>query len=75
MEELQTLRATHQSLRNKVVELEGSVADLQATNAKWAALHATQYELIDKIQVSAQDTVAFIDGRTQYFCRITWKLV
>ena len=35
--ELQTLRATHQSLRDKVVELEGSVIDLQATNAKWAA--------------------------------------
>ena len=37
--ELQTLQATHQSLRDKVVELEGSVTDLQATNAEWAALH------------------------------------
>ena len=37
--ELQTSRATHQSLRDKVVELEGSVADLQATNAEWAASH------------------------------------
>ena len=35
--ELQTLRATHQSLRDKVVELEGSVTELQATNAEWAA--------------------------------------
>ena len=32
--ELQTLRATHQSLRDKVVELEGSDTDLQATNAE-----------------------------------------
>ena len=32
--ELQTLRATHQSLRDKVVKLEGSVTDLQATNAE-----------------------------------------
>ena len=31
--ELQTLRATHQSLRDKVIKLEGSVTDLQATNA------------------------------------------
>ena len=31
--ELQTLRATHQSLRDKVAEPEGSIADLQATNA------------------------------------------
>ena len=44
--ELQTLRATHQSLRDKVAELKGSVADLQATNAKWAASHTTQHELI-----------------------------
>ena len=41
--ELQTLRATHQSLRDKIVKLEGSVADLQATNAKWVASHATQH--------------------------------
>ena len=45
--ELQTLRATHQSLRDKVVELEGLVANLQATNAEWAALHTQQHELIE----------------------------
>ena len=73
--ELQTLRATHQSLRDKVAELEGSVADLQATNAEWAASHATQHELIKQLQESTHDTAAFIDGRTQYFCRIKWKLV
>ena len=44
--ELQTLRATHQSLRDKIVKLEGSVTDLQATNAEWAALHTQQQELI-----------------------------
>ena len=32
--ELQTLCATHQSLRDKVVELEGLITELQATNAK-----------------------------------------
>ena len=68
--ELQILQAIHQSLRDKVVELEGSVADLQATNAKWAASYATQHELIDKMQESAQDTAAFINGRTRYFCQI-----
>ena len=47
--ELQTLRATHQSLRDKVVELEGSVVDLQATNAEWAASHATLHELIEQL--------------------------
>ena len=73
--ELQTLRATHQSLRDKIVELEGLVADLQATNAEWAASHATQHQLIDKMQKSAQTTDAFIDSRTRYFCRLTWKLV
>ena len=73
--ELQTLRAIHQSLRDKVVEFECSVADLQATNAEWAPSHATQHELIDKMQESSQDTVAFIYSRTRYFCRITWKLV
>ena len=73
--ELQTLRATHQSLRDKVVELEGSVVDLQATNVEWAASHATQHQLIDKMQKSAQTTDAFIDSRTRYFCRLTWKLV
>ena len=73
--ELQTLKATHQSLRDKVVELEGLVADLQATNADWATSHATQHELIKQLQKSAQDTTAFIDNRTQYFCRITWNLV
>ena len=36
--ELQTLRATHQSLRDKVVELKGSITELQATNTKWLAL-------------------------------------
>ena len=72
---LQTLRATHQSLRNKVAELKGSVANLQATNAEWAASHATQHELIKQLQESVHKTVAFIDGRTRYFCRITWKLV
>ena len=45
--ELQTLRATHQSLRDKVVELEGSVADLKATNTEWAASHTQQHELIE----------------------------
>ena len=65
--ELQTLRATYQSLRDKVVELEGSVADLQATNAESAASHATQHQLIDKMQKSAQTTNAFIDSRTRYF--------
>ena len=73
--ELQTLRATHQSLRDKIAELEGSVADLQATNAKWVASHATQHQLIDKMQKSTQTTDAFIDSRTRYFCRLTWKLV
>ena len=73
--ELQTLRATHQSLRDKVVELEGLVADLQTTNADWAASHATQHELIKQLQESAQDTAAFIDSRTRYFCRITWQPV
>ena len=73
--ELQILRATHQSLRDKVAELEGSIADLQATNAEWAASHATQHELIKQLQESAHDTAAFIDDITRYFCRITWKLV
>ena len=73
--ELQTLRATHQSLRDKIIELEGSVTDLQATNAEWAASHATQHQLIDKMWKSAQTTNAFIDNRTQYFCRLTWKLL
>ena len=62
-------------MRDKVVELEGSVADLQATNAEWAASHAIQHELIEKLQESTKDTAAFIDSRTRYFCRITWKLV
>ena len=69
------MRATHQSLRDKVVKLEGLVADLQATNAKWTASYATQHELIERMQESAQDTAAFIDSRTRYFCRIRWKLV
>ena len=69
------LKATHQSLRDKVAELEGSVADLQATNAEWAASHATHHELIKQLQESAHNTTAFIDRRTRYFCRITWKLV
>ena len=73
--ELQTLRVTHQSLRDKIVELEGSVTDLQATNAEWVASHATQHQLIDKMRKSAQTTDAFIDSRTLYFCRLTWKLV
>ena len=73
--ELQTLRATHQSLKDKIVELEGSVADLQATNAEWTASHATQHQLIDKMQKSTQTTDAFIDSRTRYFCRLKWKLV
>ena len=47
--ELQTLRATHQSLRDKVVKLEGSVADLQETNAEWVASHTMQHELIEKM--------------------------
>ena len=52
--ELQMLRATHQSLRNKVakLEIEGSVVDLQATNADWAASHATQHKLIKQLQES-----------------------
>ena len=40
--ELQNLRATHQSLRDKVVELEGSVADLKTTNAECTASHTQQ---------------------------------
>ena len=73
--ELQTLCATHQSLKDKVVELEGSVADLQATNAKWAASHTQQHKLIKQMQANAQTTAAFIDGRTRYSYRIIWKLV
>ena len=73
--ELQTLRATHQSLRDKVVELEGSVTDLQATNPEWAASHTQQQELIVQMEASARTTTAFIDNRTRYFCRIMWKLV
>ena len=73
--ELQTLRATHQSLRDKVVKLEGSIADLQATNDEWAASHTQQHKLIEQMQESAQDTAAFIDNRTRYICQITWKLV
>ena len=42
--ELKTLRATHQSLRDKVVEIEGSVADLQATNTEWAAMYTQQQQ-------------------------------
>ena len=73
--ELQTLRATHQSLRDKIVELEGLVTDLQTTNAEWAASYATQHQLIEEMRKSAQTTEAFIDSRTRYFCRLTWKLV
>ena len=73
--ELQTLRATHQSLRDKVVKLEGSVTDLQATNAEWAALYTHQQELISQMEASAKTTAAFIDNRTRYFCRILRKLV
>ena len=73
--ELQTLRATHQSLRDKVVKLEGLVTDLQATNAEWAASHTQQQELIVQMEASARTIAAFIDNRTRYFCRIMWKLV
>ena len=73
--ELQTLRVTHQSLRDKVVELEGSVTDLQATNTEWVASHTQQQELIVQMEASARTTTAFIDNRTRYFCRIMWKLV
>ena len=73
--ELQTLRATHQSLRDKVVKLKGLVADLQATNAEWAAAHIQQHELIVQMEANAQTTTAFIDNRTRYFCQIMWKLV
>ena len=73
--ELQTLRATHQSLRDKVVELEGSVTDLQATNAKWATSHTQQQELIVQMEASSRTTDAFIDNKTRYFCQIMWKLV
>ena len=73
--ELQTLRATHQSLRDKVIKLEGSVTDLQATNAEWAASYTQQQELITQMEASAKTTAAFIDNRTRYFCRIIWKLV
>ena len=73
--ELQTLQATHQSLRDKVVELEGSVTDLQATNAEWATLYTQQQELISQMEASAKTTAAFIDNRTWYLCRIMWKLV
>ena len=73
--ELQTLRATHQSLKDKIVELKGSVADLQATNTKWAASHTQQHELIVQMEANAQTRAAFIENRTCYFCRIMWKLV
>ena len=73
--ELQTLQATHQSLRDKVVKLEGLVTDLQATNAEWAASHTQQQELIVQMEASTRTIAAFIDNRTRYFCRIMWKLV
>ena len=73
--ELQTLRATHQSLRDKVGELEGTVTDLQATNAKWAASYTYQQELILQMEANAKTIAAFIDNRTWYICRIMWKLV
>ena len=73
--ELQTLRATHQSLRDKIVELEGSITNLQTTNAEWVASHATQHQLIEEMRKSTQTTNAFTDCRTRYFCRLTWKLV
>ena len=73
--ELQTLRAIHQSLRDKVVELEGSIAELQATNAEWAASYTHQQELISQMEASVKTSDAFIDNRTRYLCRIMWKLV
>ena len=73
--EFQTLRATHQSLRDKVVELKGSITELQATNAEWAASYTHQQELISQMEASVKTSYAFIDNRTRYLCRIMWKLV
>ena len=68
--EMQTLRATHQSLRDKVAELKGSVTELQATNAEWAALYTHQQELISQMEASIKTSNAFIDNRTRYLYRI-----
>ena len=73
--ELQTLRAIHQSLRDKLVELEGSITKLQATNAKWTASYTHQQELISQMEASVKTSDAFIDNKTQYPCQIMWKLV
>ena len=73
--ELQTLCATHQSLRDKVVKLKGLITELQATNAEWAASYTHQQELISQMEASVKTSDAFIDNRTRYLCRIMWKLV
>ena len=61
---LQTLHATHQSLQDKVVELEGSIAELQATNVKWAASYARQQELMSQREASVKNSNEIIDNRT-----------
>ena len=68
--ELQTLHATHQSLRDKVVELEGSIIELQATNVEWAALYACQQELMSQLEASVKNPDDIIENRTRYLCRI-----
>ena len=73
--EMQTLRATYRSLRDKVIKLEGSVTELQATNAKWAASYTHEHELISQLEASVKTSDAFINNRTRYLCRIMWKLV
>ena len=73
--ELQTLHATHQSFRDKVVELEGLITELQATNVEWAASYAHQQELISHLEASVKNSDDIIDNRTRYLCRIMWKFV
>ena len=73
--ELQTLCAIHQSLRDKIVKLEGSITELQATNVEWAASYTHQQELISQMEASIKTSDAFIDNKTRYLCRIMWKLV
>ena len=73
--ELQTLRATHQSLRDKVVKLEGSIIELQATNFEWAASYTHQQELMSQLEANVKNSDDTIDNRTRYLCRIMWKLL
>ena len=58
-----------------IVELEGSISELQATNAEWAALYTHQQELISQMEASIKTSDAFIDNRTRYLFQIMWKLV